>query len=75
MTRIGRAIAWWRGHYRTPYAGGVDDPPICRCGHYLMSHGKEGCTGFARDQWLSAGAFRWLLACRCKVQRLSWEVR
>jgi hypothetical protein len=66
MSLIARIAAWRRGHFREPYEGGVDDPPICACGHVRPVHRAPRCGGWARDQWLSIGPLSWGLRCRCK---------
>jgi hypothetical protein len=66
VSLLKRISAWRRGWYREPRTGGVDDPPVCACGHARSVHRSPRCGGWARDQWLTIGRLRWDLRCRCK---------
>lgn len=67
ITLIRRVRNWRHGIFQPPVYGGVDDPPICICGHYRYRHTPQGCFGWARDQWARLGPLSLDLRCRCRV--------
>jgi hypothetical protein len=61
---ITRLRSWWAGIW--PDAA----EETCVCGHYRSVHQPAfGCTGYARDQWLTVGRLSWSLPCRCVLTR------
>lgn len=59
---------WWQGYYAPPVVGDRESGTrsLCSCGHGVSLHGRKGCRGDARDQWLPMVN----LPCRC---RNSWR--